>query len=278
VSTARRHTVDVEGGSIVVHDYGDGEPLLMLHGWALDHRVFDKQIGALGTRYRLLMPDRRGFGRSTAPPGLHHEVDDIIALLDQLGIERCHVLGMSQGGRIALRLAARHPERLASLILQSAALDHFRADASPDDEIPIARYAGHLAAGNIDRVRQHWLAHPMMQVDRDDDRKHLQEILQDCLFRDLENLDDDAYEWADDVRGRLTTLPCPTLIVVGTDDTPSRIAIAAELERCIPRANTARIDGGGHLVNLTHAPEYNQSLEAFLERTAGDQEAALLTE
>ena len=104
--------VPVRDGRLYLEKTGEGPPLLMIHGWPLDHHIFDAQVAGLKNDLMILRYDRRGFGKSDAPPDLVREVDDIDALLDAMGIESAHVLGMSQGGRIALRYAVTRPARV----------------------------------------------------------------------------------------------------------------------------------------------------------------------
>ncbi len=81
-------TIPVDGGDLHVVRRGSGPPLLMLHGWALDHRMWRPQWTGLERDFELILPDRRGFGRSTAPPDLRREVDDVMTILDTLGIDQ----------------------------------------------------------------------------------------------------------------------------------------------------------------------------------------------
>lgn len=127
------------GNSIVVHgiktnylDLGDGEPVLMIHGsgpgvtgwanWRLNAPILSKA-------FRLVIPDMVGFGYTAAAPGGHYStelwVDHALGLLDQLGIERAHIVGNSFGGGLALAMASRHPDRVNRLVLMGSAGTHF---------------------------------------------------------------------------------------------------------------------------------------------------------
>ena len=75
------HRIDVDGGTVFAVEIGSGTPLLMLHGWPLDHRMFDYQVDALSGAFRCIAIDRRGFGRSTAPPDMRREPGDIDRVL-----------------------------------------------------------------------------------------------------------------------------------------------------------------------------------------------------
>ncbi|MFG1625502.1 alpha/beta fold hydrolase [Kribbella sp. NPDC049227] len=113
--------LDINGTVLEVEDLGDGEPVLLLHGWPDSHEVWRHQITALGTTgYRTIAPDLRGFGQSdkrgtVASYGMIQMVSDLIGLLDAVGVPQAHVVGHDWGGAIGAVLAALSPERVASL-------------------------------------------------------------------------------------------------------------------------------------------------------------------
>lgn len=101
-------------------DHGTGEPLLMFHGAAQSSVSLAPHVPELAKTHRLIVPDMRGMGRSAhvaeMPPSAW--IEDAVALLDHLALERVHVHGISLGARVALRLAADHPGRVRSLMLE----------------------------------------------------------------------------------------------------------------------------------------------------------------
>ena len=112
----------VPAAELCVRETGTGQPLLLLHGWPQDGRMWEPLIGDLSERYRVLVPDLRGFGNSEAPRGdysKHSLAEDVLALLDAEGIERVTIVGHDWGGWIAWLLALEHPERVGRF----AALD-----------------------------------------------------------------------------------------------------------------------------------------------------------
>ncbi|MFI7065199.1 alpha/beta fold hydrolase [Kribbella sp. NPDC050124] len=113
--------LDINGTTLEVEDCGDGEPVLLLHGWPDCHEVWRHQITALGAvGYRTIAPDLRGFGQSDKPGavesyGIIQLVGDLIGILDVLEAPRAHVVGHDWGGAIGAVLAALAPERVNTL-------------------------------------------------------------------------------------------------------------------------------------------------------------------
>jgi pimeloyl-ACP methyl ester carboxylesterase len=120
----------VERGMAPVNDiqmyyalYGEGEPVLLIHGGLGNADVWGYQVPALAAGHKVIVADSRGHGRSTRsakPFGYQLMADDYLALLDHLGIDRTALVGWSDGGIIGLDIAIRHPERLSRLFAFAA--------------------------------------------------------------------------------------------------------------------------------------------------------------
>jgi len=114
-------TITVNNHAFSCRDRGDGPVALFVHGFPLDSTMWLEQIDRLSDIRRCIVPDLRGFGRSAPSlrPALTMEghADDLVALVDALGVERVDLVGLSMGGYIALAFAALHPERLRTLAL-----------------------------------------------------------------------------------------------------------------------------------------------------------------
>ncbi|MBM3985554.1 MAG: alpha/beta hydrolase, partial [Planctomycetes bacterium] len=114
------HDLAVAGERFRVLDQGRGPPVLLVHGFPLDHAMWAAQVDALAPGHRVLAPDLRGFGGSVVTPGtvtMGRMADDLAALLDALGVrERLVYVGFSMGGYVGWPFAARHGRRLAGLV------------------------------------------------------------------------------------------------------------------------------------------------------------------
>jgi pimeloyl-ACP methyl ester carboxylesterase len=117
--------IEANGISLYVEEHGDGAPVLLLHGWPDSARLWRHQVPVLAASgYRVITPDLRGFGRSEQPAevrsyGLGNVVEDVRALLDQLGVETVHVVGHDWGAAVAWLTASLHPDRVRTLTVIS---------------------------------------------------------------------------------------------------------------------------------------------------------------
>lgn len=252
--------IAVAGGSLSVDVAGQGRPaLLMLHGWTLDRRMWRPQVAGLSGAFTLLLPDRRGFGRSLAPPGLAREPDDIPVLLDNFGLETAVLVAHSQAGRVALHAAARHPGRVAGLVLLAAPHDGEPPDPVQEPALPMGRLVELVQAGDLPGARSLWRSHPMLQVPDLATARMLDEILGDYGGRDLlappEPLSvDDAL---------LLAVGCPAHVIVGDADAPSRLRAAARCASGLRHARLSVLPQAGHMANVSHAGECNHIIRTF---------------
>lgn len=249
--------VAVPGGDLVVEVAGpreSGSPaILLLHGWTLDRRQWRAQA-ALASRFTLVAIDRRGFGQSTAPPDLAEEPADVARVAAALGLARYHLVGLSQGGKVALAHAATRPPGLDRLVVIGAPLDI--AVPEPADTLPLAAMAALAAEGRTDAMRQLWLDHPLMAA-RPDVRAALAAMLARYEGRDLVAPGRPLPVTLADVQ-RITALAAA---LVGRHDTPWRRAVAAALHRA---GFAGGVIDGGHLAPLEAPDSANAALIAAL--------------
>src|SRR6185503_20953113 len=114
--------MDVQSGSAKIYweEQGSGDPILLIMGLGASLEAWDRTAPVLASRYRVILFDNRGVGRSDVPPGpysLEMMADDAAAVLDAAGVQAAHVYGASMGGMIAQEFALRHPTRVRKLIL-----------------------------------------------------------------------------------------------------------------------------------------------------------------
>ena len=257
--------VDVGDGIVPIAMAGDiesaGPPLVLLHGWTLDWRMWLPQLAALSQRHFLVMPDRRGFGRSTAPPDLAREADDIQRIADFLGLETFALLGLSQGASIALDYAHRHAWRLCCVIASGAPLSNL---VPRDEVIDIEQYEAWAKAGDMDAMRTDWSRHELMRHENPQTSALVDTILADYDGRDLLSPSSARSVPTD----ALAHLPVPLLAMTGDGDTNWRRECARALADKALRGSHAEVEGAGHLANLDQPEAFNRIIGDYLDLCA----------
>ncbi|MBA4052954.1 MAG: hypothetical protein C0472_13980 [Erythrobacter sp.] len=253
--------VAVAGGVLPLCMVGDGPPVILLHGWTLDHRMWAPQVDGLAEEHFLVVPDRRGAGRATAPADLAREAEDVIAIADSLGIDRFALVGLSQGAAVALDVARRFGSRLTSVVASGAPLP---ALVPREEAIDLDHFRALVASGDLERLRAEWSRHPLMATQSPDARALMLEILADYDGRDLMARSDPP----DFPREALAKLAVPVLAMTGAHDTLWRRACAEALAKAAPRAMHALVPGAGHLANADNPARFNALVTSFLKSCA----------
>jgi 3-oxoadipate enol-lactonase len=257
--------LQLPGARLRYRDDGAGRAVVLVHGWTLDLDVWDPQL-ALTAELRVLRYDRRGFGLSSGIPSLDSDIDDLGALLYALGVVSPLLVGMSQGARVVLEFAARHPGVASGLVLDGppplAATGDPRADAA---DLPMDYFRELAARDGLDAFRRQWSAHPLTRLLTGDARMHalLARILARYPGHDL-GAADAARETLD--ASLLAQVHTPALIVNGARDSEARRRAGLALRAALPAAEHVFIPQAGHLPNLDAPLAYNQIMSEFARR------------
>ncbi len=253
---------ELNGARLYYEIAGSGEPLVFIHGFSLDTRMWDDQWEFFARRYRVIRYDVRGFGKSSLP-GMepYAQADDLKALLEHLPAAPAHIVGLSMGGRIALDFAAAYPELARSLIPVDTTLGGFTSTSKKDWGLPgaLARSAGVTVGKN------HWLSEELFAPANEQPRvaARLREMVEDYSGYHWTSRDPGRWSDAPAIR-RLDQIRALTLVVVGERDLPDFHAIADLLAEQIPNARKVVIGGAGHLVNMEAPEEFNEVVLNFL--------------
>jgi pimeloyl-ACP methyl ester carboxylesterase len=250
-----------DAATLRYREQGSGPPVLLVHGWTLDLDMWSPQLAALGSSYRVISVDRRGFGLSPGQPSSDRDGDDLQALCHHLSLGRVALVGMSQGARAVLNFAIAAPQQVACLVLDGPPdlLDSDATDATARDE-----YRALVRAEGIDAFRRAWINHPLVRLRTRDPSVHrtLRAIIDRYPGRDLAAPVSDT---AGNPRPeQLASLQIPALVITGEHDMAERIGAADALARLLPRAERAIIADAGHLPNLDNPVAYNAVVRAFL--------------
>ena len=256
---------DVNGAQIAYDITGGGPPILLLHAGLGDRRMWDEQVRALAQHFTVIRFDARGFGDTRKPDTPFSAHADAIGLLDTLGIERAHLLGVSLGAQTAIETAVAAPERVSSLVAVSARTgtpvsDALRADWDRVDEI----FERGDVAGAVEYELRMWVDGPDRGADAVDPamRERVREMNAALFARDDEAgeeipLDPPAAD-------RLAQIAAPTLILYGDKDIHDVRAAAAPLAAAIPGARLAVIPDAAHLPQMERPELFNRIVLDFL--------------
>ena len=234
--------INVNGIKIAYERLGKGTPLVLLHGYPLDHHLWDDVLPLLEDTFDLIVPDLRGFGESTTvatPYSMSDFASDVAGLLDQLGIQKTAVAGHSMGGYVALAFAERYPERMNGLALVSS-----QVLADPPDRKE-ARYktAAEVEEKGINGVLEtmtskftsdpHWQAFA---------RESMEKQQPAAYIGALKAMADRA-----DSTGLLSTIKYPVVVIHGDADALIPVDRAREVKAARPESTLVEISGAGHM-------------------------------
>jgi 3-oxoadipate enol-lactonase len=253
----------VKDGHLFFQTAGQGDTVVFLHGFGLDSRMWAPQVDALKSSYRVIWYDLRGFGRSSLPPASSyaHE-DDLNELLGYVGASPAHVVGLSMGGRMALRFAAAYPQSVLSLVLADSALDGH--SWSTDWFTRWSELCEAARAGALSESRRRWLEHPLFDSARKNPASAslLKRMVEDYSCWHWRNRDS-ARTPAPPLASRLGDIRVPALVITGSRDIADFQAIGQTLASGLTNAQHVVIKDAGHMVNLEAAEEFNAQLLRF---------------
>lgn len=271
-SSARPATfipVRTGSGELAVEIAGRGQPVLLIHGWGVDRRMWAHQLAAFRRQFTTVTYDRRGCGQTSAPADYTLELEDIDTVLDELKLRTAGLVGMSQGGRLAMRYAITRPSRVTGLVIQGAPLDDTPLPLSTDDAVlPLARFAELLRRGDRAALVRELAAHPLMSAGehRTQVQAEIDAMTRDYRGEDLMRGSSSSEEqplYAADLSG----IQARTLVITGSNELMWLRRMADRMARNIRGARRRVIRGGGHFVNMTHIGDYNRCVVEFLINT-----------
>lgn len=243
----------VPGGELYYEAEGNGVPVVLVHGLALDARMWDDQVPALRDVARVVRYDVRGFGRSTRDGDTaYSHADDLWRLLDHLEIEQAVLVGLSMGGRIVVEATLTAPERVPALVLLDAMLDGVPWD--PDSERGMQAIGEGLRSGGLDGAKAAWLRHDFfVPAQRTPEIAHrLAEMVGE--YSGVNWTSADPHTPHPRSIELLATIAAPTTVVSAELDVPCFHQMSEVLADRIPGARKVTVPGVGHMVNM-EAPE-----------------------
>ena len=255
---------NVNGQRLYYEDTGGSGPAIVFsHGLLLDGTMFSPQLTALRDRYRCIVWDERGHGKTATDTltsfSYYDSANDLAALLSFLGIDSAILVGVSQGSFLGMRCALTHPGRVRALVL-------IATQAGIDDQKTLASYRALLdawIAGNLPEEIASTVEHilfgpnwPGASAWKEKWRAMTAPNLMSSL---------DALVRRDDISDRITSIRVPALVIHGDADAAIPLARAQAMKEAIPNAELIVI-AGGHSVNMTNPGPVSAAINNFLER------------
>lgn len=259
--------VELETFKMAYDEVGSGIPILFIHGYPLNRRMWQPQLASLAPEAHLIAPDLRGHGDSTPTKGIYTMdllAEDCARLLDHMNIhEKVVLCGLSMGGYISFSFARKYPERLTGLILTAtrAAPDTEEGKLNRQRSIEIVKEHG--IDPIIETMLQRILS-PKTIRDNPELVQTVREIMKrtstEAVLGDLQGMMERS-----DSRPFLKQITVPTLIIHGMDDILIPIEEAKVMQKAIPNCQLILIEHAAHLPNLEASERFNQAVLAFIK-------------
>jgi len=253
---------DSNGVRIRYFSVGQGEPIILIHGWAADAEMWASAVQDLSRNYRVIALDCRGHGKSGKPtdPSQYgmEMVNDMVRLMDHLGIAKAHVLGYSMGGSITIKMLTVYPQRFLTAVIGGS--QGFRPEDVDTPDTPLIKS---LLSGMSLTDAQIANAPPNYPKPTPEQRKQMEQM----------NANQDPKALAAvrlGYRGLIVDYnllkhnAVPTLVIYGGNDNPRRFD---ELKKILPDAEFKEIAGAGHMA-ASQSPELVSGVRDFLARHA----------
>lgn len=240
--------ININGIELAYARHGKGTPLVLLHGYPLDHHLWDDVIPLLKDKFDLLVPDLRGFGKSTTvdmPYTMDDMASDIAGLLDELGIQKTAIAGHSMGGYVALAFARLYPERMNRLGLVSSQLLADPPDRMEGRYKTAAEVAEKGISGVVEIMTSKFTSNPQWQTFT---RKSMEEQQPAAYIGALKAMAERV-----DSTSLLASIGYPVVVIHGNADALIPIDRAREVKDALPNSHLVELDGVGH-VPMLEAP------------------------
>ena len=255
------------GNRISYESTGAGPPVLFVHGYPLNSTLWDHQVAALRGTHRCLVPDLLGFGRSDAPSDLDiYSVEayaaDLLAVMDDAGVEKATVCSLSMGGYITFALLRSAPERVGSLIFADTRAEpdsnEARANRTAQQELIRAKGTGPVIDAMVNGPL---LAEATRRRDPEVVTR-LRAVMANPAPGYLGALE--AMKKRPDSTRTLDRIKVPTLFIVGEEDVISPLDVVRAMHERVSGSDLTVIPGVGHISNLEAPEAFNEAVAGFL--------------
>jgi 3-oxoadipate enol-lactonase len=247
---------------------GAGMPVVLVHGFPLDHSMWDAQIAALGARFRTIAVDLRGFGSSQVVAGtstMEQMADDVAAMLDALGVDEPVVFcGLSMGGYVVFEFWRKHRDRLRALVLCDTRAAADTPEAARGRTELVERVLSEGTVPLADAMLPKLFAPTTLARQPNPATIERQTILAQRPEGVAAALRGMAARR--DFRDQLASIDLPTLVIVGEHDAISTVDEMRSIAQAIAGAEFVIVPDAGHMSPLENPDGFNEAIEQFLTR------------
>jgi pimeloyl-ACP methyl ester carboxylesterase len=266
-----------DGVSLHAEETGQGEPLLFIHEFAGDHRSWEPQVRHFSAAYRCVTYAARGYPPSGVPedPAAYSQaraVADAVAVLDGLGIEKAHVVGLSMGGFAALHLVMAHPDRVLSAVVAGTGYGA-HPDRAADFRAESEQIAAAFETEGPAKVAERYAVGPArVQLQNSNPRAWAEfaaalarhdPVGAALTMRGVQAARPSLYALVTE----LSRIDTPVLLIAGDED-EGCLEPAVMLKRTIPTSGLLILPRTGHTANLEDPDAFNRAVDAFLAAVA----------
>jgi len=257
---------------IFFEDVGSGPPVVLGHSLLCSGEMWGPQVPVLAERFRVINVDQRGHGRSghlTEPFDLYDMVGDVVAVLDDIGVDRAVWAGLSIGGMVAMRAAVTVPDRVSGLVLVDT-------HAGPETAYKKFKYRAMGAGASILGTRPFLPA--IVPLMFGPTTRRLKPDLVDEWRGKMASIDVPSLNLTvsalirrDSVIDKLGEVRTPTLVIVGGEDETLPVICSQEIASAIPGASLVVVPEAGHLSSLEQPEEVSTAMTRFLDEVCSEK-------
>ncbi len=249
------------GVELAVHEYGEGVPVLLLHAWGETHRTFDRLVPLLPDTMHLVVPDQRGVGDSSKPVdgySLQQAAQDVVALLDALGLDASWLVGASSGGYLAQQVAVDRPERVLGMVLVGSP-SNLQLPLPVSFVELLSGFHEPVTRGDMHAINAAFTLHSPVP----------ESFIEDQMRAALTI---SKHVWRATIEGLLEAVPpvdcgtmrVPTLILWGREEDILPAGQVSELQGAIDGSRVVTYEGTGHLVLWEQPVRVAEDVTAFI--------------
>lgn len=257
--------VDIGNCQISYEMKGEGIPLIMIHGGALDKRMWDGQFDEFAKHFRVIRYDARKHGMTKSEPDTFSHHEDLNLLMDKLEIKKAVIMGLSMGGYITIDFALAYPEKVLAIIPVASGLTGYQFVDKQTKELPEKWSKISTVEEAVDLIMEMWTDGPHRKPEQlnQEMRNKVKQIYTENL---LQSFNDKYTETRSDppAINRLSEIKAPAFTIYGDLDVPGIIEIGEMIVKEVNGAKSYIIKDTAHLLNMEKPEEFNKAVIDFI--------------